>query len=137
MYVCSSSHMSVVLLFSAYGFDFTYSSADGSLVELKENGSDLPVTWSHRHEYARLVLEFRLHELTAPVRAIRAGLISIIPARFLSLLTWKVRNTYTVAATSDEPLLVTTRAHSSDCLFFSFRNWNSRFVVHLRLISNI
>jgi hypothetical protein len=75
--------------FSAYGLDFTYSSADGTAVELKENGADYPVTWNHRHEYARLVLEFRLHELTTQVRAIRAGLISIIPARFLSLLTWK------------------------------------------------
>lgn len=72
-----------------YGFDFTYSSADGTLVELKENGADHPVTWADRHEYARLVLEFRLHELSPPVRAIRAGLTAIIPSRFLSLLTFK------------------------------------------------
>ena len=36
------------------------------------------------------MLDFRLHELSAPVRAIRSGLTAVIPARFLSLLTWKV-----------------------------------------------
>ena len=73
-----------------YGFDFTYSSCDGTLVELVENGADHAVTWQNRTEYARLVLEYRLYELNTQVRALRAGLISVIPARFLSLLTWKV-----------------------------------------------
>jgi len=72
-----------------YTFDFTYSASDGTIIELKENGSDYNVTWNNRVEYAKLVLEYRLHEFTSQVEAIRRGLISVIPARFLSLLTWK------------------------------------------------
>jgi len=78
-----------------YGLDFTYPSADGTLVELVENGTEKPVTWSNRSEYVRLVLDFRLHELALPVRALRAGITSVIPARFLSLLTWKELETET------------------------------------------
>jgi hypothetical protein len=72
-----------------YGFTFTYSSSDESIVELKEGGKNIPVTWALRAEYARLVKAFRLHEVSSQVAAIRRGLISIIPARFLALLTWK------------------------------------------------
>lgn len=72
-----------------YGLDFTYPSCDGTLIELKEDGANSPVTWSNRHEYARLVFDFRLHELAAPVKAMRQGLSSVIPSRFLSLLTFK------------------------------------------------
>jgi hypothetical protein len=46
-------------------------------------------SWTNRAEYVRLVLDFRLSEFAAPVRALRAGITSVIPARFLSLLTWK------------------------------------------------
>ena len=35
-------------------------------------------SWSNRAEYARLVLEFRLHELQAQVRAIRLGLVTSV-----------------------------------------------------------
>jgi hypothetical protein len=49
--------------------------------------SSLLLSWANRVEYARLVLDFRLHEFAAPVRAIREGLTAVIPARFLSLLT--------------------------------------------------
>jgi len=58
-------------------------------VELKENGANIAVTWEMRATYAQLVKDFRLHECQLLVAAIRRGLISIIPARFLSLLTWK------------------------------------------------
>ena len=81
--------LSLSHLFSAYGLDFTYSSGDGRTVDLKPNGSDLPVTWSNRSDYVRLVFEFRLHELTRQTQAIREGLTEMIPQRFLSLLTWK------------------------------------------------
>jgi len=72
-----------------YGFTFTYSSSDETVVELVENGKNIPVTWETRHLYSKLVKEFRLHEVQLQVQAIRKGLVSVIPARFLSLLTWK------------------------------------------------
>jgi N-acetylneuraminic acid mutarotase len=72
-----------------YPFTFTYSSSDERIVELKEGGRNVNVTWDNRAEYVKLVKEFRLYEIDTQVAAIRRGLISIIPARFLSLLTWK------------------------------------------------
>jgi len=72
-----------------YGFTFTYSSSDQTVIELKENGADIPVTWANRVEYARLVKRVRLNECALQVAALRSGLVAIIPARFLSLLTWK------------------------------------------------
>ena len=70
---------------------FTYSSSDETIVELKDNGRNIKLTWANRAEYVKLVKEFRLYECDTQVQAIRRGLTSVIPARFLSLLTWKVR----------------------------------------------
>jgi len=72
-----------------YGLTFAYSSSDETIIELKEGGKDIPVTWDDRENYVKLVKEFRLGEFTRQVAAIRRGLTAIIPARFLSLLTWK------------------------------------------------
>jgi len=72
-----------------YNLTFTYSSSDETIVELKEAGRNVPVKWEDRAEYCKLVKEFRLYECETQVQAIRRGLTSIIPARFLSLLTWK------------------------------------------------
>jgi hypothetical protein len=75
--------------FDVYGFTFTYSSSDETIVELKEGGAQIPVHWADRAEYARLVKAFRLRECSLQVAALKRGLESIIPARFLSMLTWK------------------------------------------------
>jgi len=72
-----------------YGLTFTYPSSDETTVELKENGANIPVKWEDRGEFTRLVKQFRLVECNVQVSAIRSGLVSLIPARFLSLLTWK------------------------------------------------
>lgn len=72
-----------------YGFSFTYASSDGSVVDLVPDGSHMPVRWQDRHEYARLVIDFRLRELAPQIAAIRRGLLQVIPARGLALLTWK------------------------------------------------
>jgi hypothetical protein len=61
----------------------------GSIIELVPNGAERTVKWSDREEYANLVLHTRLYEIKPAVNAIQRGLCSIIPARFLSLLTWK------------------------------------------------
>ena len=47
-------------------------------------------SWERRREYVRLVKEVRLKECLPHIQAIRTGLVSVIPARYLSLLTWKV-----------------------------------------------
>jgi len=72
-----------------YGFTFTYSSSDETVVELKDNGDNIPVTWHNRQEYVHLVKQFRANECRQQVMAIRRGLTSVVPARFLSILTWK------------------------------------------------
>jgi hypothetical protein len=36
----------------------------------------------------RLLLEYRKHEFDAPCRAIRDGLVSVVPSSALSLLSW-------------------------------------------------
>lgn len=72
-----------------YDLNFTYSSSDGRMVELLPGGADIIVTWERRAEYARLVREMRLRESVRAIQALRQGLVSVIPARYLSLLTWK------------------------------------------------
>lgn len=47
------------------------------------------IRWDNRHEYANLVKEMRLREFSDAVNCIREGLVSIVPSRYLSLLTWK------------------------------------------------
>jgi hypothetical protein len=73
----------------SYEIKFTYPTSDEKVVELIPGGANINVTWERRSEYVSLVREMRLKESLSQIQAIRAGLITVIPARFLSLLTWK------------------------------------------------
>ena len=68
---------------------FVATSSDGREIELKENGSNIPVTWDTRKEYVELVRNYRLQEFTAQVDAIRRGLGTIVPVPLLPLFTWQ------------------------------------------------
>jgi hypothetical protein len=61
--------------------------SEGSLVELKDGGSDIDLTWYNRHEWCDLVARLRLHEADRQVAAIRAGLVQVVPADALCLFT--------------------------------------------------
>lgn len=68
---------------------FTCALSDKTLVELKETGALIPVTYDTREEYVRLVLNARLTEHSAQIDAIRRGLGRIMPTQLLNLLTWR------------------------------------------------
>ncbi len=69
--------------------NFTTKSSDGTEVELVENGRNITVTYDTRHEYSRLVEQYRLHkELRYQIDAIRDGLYSVVPPRFFPIFTW-------------------------------------------------
>jgi hypothetical protein len=68
--------------------NFTVMTSDDRIVELKPNGTNIPVTFDTRNEYCDLVLDFRLHEFDRVAAAVRNGLSTIIPLRLLSLFTW-------------------------------------------------
>jgi len=62
---------------------------DRTRVELKKNGAHIRVTYHNRDEYARLLLQLRLHEHRSQIEAIRRGIAKIIPIQLLNLLTWR------------------------------------------------
>ncbi|KAF4029479.1 HECT domain-containing protein [Phytophthora infestans] len=63
---------------------FTTLGADNRVVELKDGGAHLPVTFSSRCEYADLVEQARLHESDDQAQAIFRGLAKVVPAKLLA-----------------------------------------------------
>jgi len=67
--------------------NFTTKLSDGTVVELKENGTNIQVNPENRQEYVGLVLAARLTEHTAAIEAIRRGVSKIVPIQLLNMLT--------------------------------------------------
>ncbi|ETO15671.1 HECT domain and RCC1-like domain-containing protein [Reticulomyxa filosa] len=63
--------------------------SDMTLVELKPNGSEIPVTFENRREYVSLVYQARLNEHVPHIECIRRGIHKIVPTQILSLFTWQ------------------------------------------------
>ncbi|KAL0490071.1 hypothetical protein AKO1_009425, partial [Acrasis kona] len=68
---------------------FTTKSSDGKLVELIPGGSQIPVTFYNRHDYVKLVQDYRLNvEMKLQIDAIRQGLYSVVTPRYFSVFSW-------------------------------------------------
>lgn len=63
--------------------------SDGSEVELKSGGSTERVTRKNAAEYVALAQQVRLHECSAQVAAIQAGLAQMLSIELISLFTWR------------------------------------------------
>ncbi|ETO23737.1 HECT domain and RCC1-like domain-containing protein, partial [Reticulomyxa filosa] len=63
--------------------------SDMTLVELKPNGSQIPVNFENRREYVSLVYQVRLNEHMPHIECIRRGIHKIVPIHVLSLFTWQ------------------------------------------------
>jgi len=74
-----------------YGFDQTYTVilSDGTEQEVLPNGSEIPVKPSERAEYAKCVRKARMMESEKQVKAMRDGLLAVVPEALLSCLTWQ------------------------------------------------
>uniref|UniRef100_K3WUL9 HECT domain-containing protein n=1 Tax=Globisporangium ultimum (strain ATCC 200006 / CBS 805.95 / DAOM BR144) TaxID=431595 RepID=K3WUL9_GLOUD len=67
---------------------FTSTLSDGTVVELKPNGSSIPVTKENCKDYTRLVKATRLQECKPQVDAILRGIGKIVPVQLLQLCVW-------------------------------------------------
>lgn len=67
---------------------FTSTLSDGTVVELKANGRNLPVTKENCKEYIRLVKASRLQECKPQVDAMLRGISKIVPVQLLQLCVW-------------------------------------------------
>ena len=72
-----------------FGSDLTWTTtlSDGKSVDLRPNGSSMPVLFSERLEYARLAEWARLNEAREQTLALKRGLLSTLPAAVLTLLS--------------------------------------------------
>ncbi|CAN0181713.1 unnamed protein product [Pylaiella littoralis] len=68
--------------------NFTALSLDDREVELKPGGTNIPVTWDNRLEYADLVEKQRLSECCAMVKHIRKGMAMVVPLAVLGMFNW-------------------------------------------------
>lgn len=68
---------------------FTTVLSNGETVPLLPGGGEKLVTYDNRLDYCKLVKEKRLNESNLQIDAIRDGLVSVIPAELLSLITWQ------------------------------------------------
>jgi len=72
---------------------FTTLSTDNRLIELKENGENITVTYATRIEFTDMVEEYRMHEFDEQVEYIRRGLSKVLPLNYLTLFTWREMET--------------------------------------------
>jgi E3 ubiquitin-protein ligase HERC1 len=63
--------------------------SDGTEVELRPGGAKQRVTRDNAAEYVALAQQVRLHECSAQVAAIQAGLSQLVSVELLSLFTWR------------------------------------------------
>jgi len=84
--VCSSPEQ-----FNAQFTDtkFIVIGSDARSVPLIKGGDHISVNWDNRHEYCRLVMEYRKNEFATQCQAIRRGLATVVPYTLLSLFTWQ------------------------------------------------
>ncbi|KAK6990899.1 E3 ubiquitin-protein ligase HECTD3 [Biomphalaria glabrata] len=77
--------------FLTTGRSWTMVLSDGSHVSLKvdSDGNPLPLAYEDRLEYAEKVREIRLAECDKQLKALRSGLLKVIPEAVLELLTWQ------------------------------------------------
>ena len=66
---------------------FTVINANGETVDVIENGSNIPLTYSNRKYYVEKAIEYRCHEFDGQCLTIQRGLTSIVPHRALQLFT--------------------------------------------------
>lgn len=67
---------------------FTTQLTNGTSVELKANGSAIPVTYENCQEFCNLVIQARLHESDRQIIALKKGFHSIVPQQYLALFSW-------------------------------------------------
>eukprot|EP00760_Papus_ankaliazontas_P010189 PhM_4_TR14220/c0_g1_i1/m.66571/K10594/HERC1; E3 ubiquitin-protein ligase HERC1 len=68
---------------------FTTQLCDETVVDLVEDGKQVPLTFDRRREYCDNMVACRLDEARPQIEAIRAGLATVIPEYLLALLTWE------------------------------------------------
>lgn len=74
--------------FDSFSEKFTTHLSDNSECELKRGGRGQAVTFDNRVEFVRLAIEKRLGESKQQMESIRKGLVQVVPAPLLSLLSW-------------------------------------------------
>ncbi|XP_005111371.2 E3 ubiquitin-protein ligase HECTD3 [Aplysia californica] len=77
--------------FTAAGRSWSMVLSDGTSVNIKVDGqgNPVPLAYEDRAEYASKVREIRLSECDKQLKAMRAGLLKVIPEAVLDLLTWQ------------------------------------------------
>ncbi|XP_074642491.1 E3 ubiquitin-protein ligase HECTD3-like [Tubulanus polymorphus] len=63
--------------------------SDGTTVELKPNGANIPVLYDERNEFCRQVQKLRMTEADEQVNAIRKGLLEVVPEPVIQLMSWQ------------------------------------------------
>jgi len=68
---------------------YSTSLSDKTKVPLRDGGEETDLYYDNREEYIKLVEHVRLHESDRQLSAIRKGLVSVVPASLLALMTWQ------------------------------------------------
>ncbi|KAF8817884.1 HECT-domain (ubiquitin-transferase) domain-containing protein, partial [Cardiosporidium cionae] len=70
-----------------FPLNWSTTSSDGRIVELKPNGASIPVEWNDRFEYVSATVKYRLEEFNLQVAAMRRGLGNIVPIEPLTFFS--------------------------------------------------
>ena len=84
----------------AYEETFTTRDSSGRIIELIENGKDIPVTFDNCGEYGQLIVKKRLEEHPIAYNRIRDGMSAVVPIDYLNLLSYKQLETLVCGATN-------------------------------------
>eukprot|EP00826_Nyctotherus_ovalis_P060926 TRINITY_DN8610_c0_g2_i3.p1 TRINITY_DN8610_c0_g2~~TRINITY_DN8610_c0_g2_i3.p1 ORF type:complete len:330 (+),score=63.46 TRINITY_DN8610_c0_g2_i3:171-1160(+) len=74
---------------SLVDISFVTKYSDGSVEELKANGKETKVTYENRYEYVQLAGKVYLGESLEQAKAVRTGLLKVVPGFLLKLYSWR------------------------------------------------
>ena len=89
-YLESIEHDDSMMLYDT----FTATLSDDSIVELNQNGNQIPVTQNNSKEFIRLMKNARVFECRPQVDALLRGMDRIISTHLLPLCTWSELQQY-------------------------------------------
>lgn len=102
----------------SYAFEnetFTTHDSTGKLVELIENGKEIPVTFENAQEYSNLIEKYRLNEGKLIYDLLRKGMSAVIPMDLLNMFSWRQVETLVCGAADIDVEILKVKTEYESC----------------------
>jgi hypothetical protein len=94
---------------------FTTHDSSGKLVELVENGKEIPVTFENAKEYSDLIERYRLNEGRLIYDLLRKGMSAVVPMDLLNMFSWRQVETLVCGAADIDVDILKDKTEYDSC----------------------